>query len=53
MISRVHHIASLVAAASGAFLAGRDRSPSTALLGGVFLGAGLGIGFIHRREARR
>jgi hypothetical protein len=52
-ISRARHITSTVVSVSGAFLATRDRSPSSALFGGVVLGLGLGVGSIRRRGSRR
>lgn len=50
-ISRARHITSMAFGVFGALLAGRDRSAGTALLGGVVLGVGLGVGSIRRRKA--
>lgn len=52
-ISRSRHITSVAVSVAGALLAGRDRSPSTALLGGVVLGLGVGVGSIRGRRSRR
>jgi hypothetical protein len=53
-ISRTRHIASMALGVFGACLVSGVKGSVSALLGGVFLGAGLGIGSIRRRrEVRR
>jgi hypothetical protein len=52
-ISRTRHLTSMALGLVGARLAFGGGGLVPALLGGVVLGAGLGVGSIRRREVRR
>lgn len=52
-VSHARHITSMALGVFGAFLAAGTKGWVSALLGGAFLGVGLGVGSIRRRGARR
>jgi F0F1-type ATP synthase assembly protein I len=52
-ISRARHITSMALGVFGACLVSKVETGTAALMGGLFLGLGLGVGSIRRRGSRR